>query len=110
VTPACPSRTRYRAALAGLSCSFLQTQVHLVVLSLLERLARVLEERGRVDHALAEEPAEEIVTAIVVFANDATILILAVDRHLGHEVGDRPLEVLRCERVLHELFRFRRNA
>ena len=67
---------------------------------------RVLEKPGRVDHALAEEPAEEIVSAVVVFADDPLVLILRMNGDFGDEVRDGPLEVERRERVLHEQVTF----
>jgi hypothetical protein len=47
-------------------------------------------------------PAEEVVAAVVVLANDPLVLLLRVNGDLGDEVRDGPLEMERRERVLHE--------
>src|SRR5205814_2255684 len=36
---------------------------------------------------------EEVVAAVVVLADDAAVLLLGVDRHLGQKVRERPLDV-----------------
>ena len=98
-----PAAADVEEPFAALQLQLLADEVHLVVLRLLQRLAGVQEERRRVDHAVAEEPAVEVVAAIVVLADDALVLLLRMDRHFRDEVGDEPLQMAARDRVLHEL-------
>ena len=77
-------------------------EVEFVVLRLLDGLGLVAEEARRVDHALAEEGLEEVVAAVVVLADDARVLRLGVDGHLGDHPGDEELQVVARERELDE--------
>ena len=78
----------------GLQHELAADEVHLVVLRLLERLVLVVEDGARVDHPVAEEGLEEVVAAVVVLADDALVLRLRVDGHLGDHPREEELEVL----------------
>ena len=54
----------------------------------------VVEDGARVDHAVAEERGEEVVASVVVLADDALVLRLRVDCHLGNHPSEEELEVL----------------
>ena len=75
-------------------------EVHLVVLRLLEGLlvARRKKPAG-VDHAVAEERLEEVVAAVVVLADDALVLRLRVDGHLGDHAREEQLRVIHRQLV-----------
>ena len=77
--------------------------VDLAVLRLLERHVRRLEGGGRVNHGFTEAPLEEVVTAVVVLADDAAVLRLGVNRHFGQEVREGPADVRVREPERHRL-------
>ena len=97
-----PAAADVEHLVAGAEHELAAHEVDLVVLRLLERLVLVAEEARRVDHAVAEEGLEEVVAAVVVLADDALVLRLRVDGHLGDHPRDEELHVVARERVRDE--------
>src|SRR6478735_302644 len=88
-----PAAADVEQGFALFQAQLLATAIDLFVLRLLERNARVFEPGRRVNHGLAQEPGEKVIAAVVVLADDAAVLPLGVDGHLGQEVRERPLEM-----------------
>lgn len=95
VTGKCsPPASDIEEAIARLQLKLLANEVQLIVLSILKSLAVLAIEAGGIDHSRPKEPAEEIITTIVVFADNALILRLGVNRDLRKEVRNDPLQVI----------------
>jgi hypothetical protein len=63
----------------------------------------VMEDRARVDHAIAEEGLEEVVPPIVVLAHDALVLRFGVDCDFGNHSREEELQMLFRQREADEI-------
>lgn len=107
-----PTAAEIEHALASLEGNLLTDDGQLVVLELFKRLflVDVRDDTGSVDHAGTEEPAVEVVTAVVVVADLLLVLGASVHDNLWHhasqeepEQADSETEVGPVVAVLHDL-------
>lgn len=89
-----PAAADVEHPVAGLDVDLLADDGQLVVLQLLQGLLAVDvgDDARRVDHARAQEPAVEVVAAVVVVSHLLLVLRAGVQQHLGNEAREEMLE------------------
>lgn len=94
-----PAAANVEETLARFEADLLAHDGELVVLQLLERffLCRVGDDAGSIDHAWAEEPAVEVITAVVVVADLLFVLGARVHDHFWNHAGEEEPEEGDCE-------------